>query len=116
MTDEAPIEEILPPPAFGAPSVEKRVWEAFARHFSPEFADSWLYGAKLLPGGKLMPRTQTAWLKLKDLCEHHGKKGEPATGGEKLMADLGLTLAKPLPFQLSGQKSAREIFNLPKPK
>lgn len=113
MADGPGFEEIMEP-QLGQPTVGREIWEAFARHFSPEFADSWLYGARVLPGGKLLCRTQTAWLKLKEVTAHHGKKDAPASPGEKLLAGLGLSLAEPLPFHLSGQKSAAEIFNLPK--
>jgi hypothetical protein len=116
MTDDLEQPEILPEPQLGMPPVGMEIWTAFARTFSPEFADSWLYGAKLLPGGKLMPRTVTAWLKLRDVCGQHGKQ-EPSPG-LRMMRDLGLELAEkpPLPFHLSGKKSAYEIFGLEKRK
>lgn len=41
------------------------LWEKVAAVASPEYADSYLSGAELHEG-RLLPRTQTAWERLKD--------------------------------------------------
>lgn len=51
------------------------------------WADSYLFGATL-HGGKLIPRTQTAWTRLRD-----------DFSAQKLFRDRGISLIKPPPFE-----------------
>lgn len=108
MSEESPTTEpkaVLPAPAFGYPEAGQDLWEAFAKAISPEFADSWLYGDRVFPGGRLMSRTETGYRRLRD------------TGlAVEILTERGLTLERPLPFHLSGQQSAYDRFNLPRTK
>lgn len=88
-------------------TVSRELWDAFAETFSPEFSDSWLYGAKIV-GKSLIPRTQTGYRKLKDCCFVSKSKNQTHSAGGNILIELGLDLAKPLPFHLSGQISAAE--------
>ena len=88
-------------------TISRELWDAFADTFSPEFADSWLYGAKVV-GKSLIPRTQTGYRKLVDCCFISKSKSRGNSAGGNILAEFGLDLAKPLPFHLSGQPSAIE--------
>lgn len=98
----------LAKPAFPL-TVSTELWEAFAETFSPEFADSWLWGARVI-GDKLLPRTRTGYRKLNDVCFQSKRKNGQSSAGGKVMADFKLTLMEPPLFQDSGQKSAMEIL------
>lgn len=92
-------------------SVPMSLWREFAKTFSPAFADSYLYGAKLRDA-TLIPRTLTGYLKLHEATAHQVVRGETvATAGSKLMERLHLRLVRPAPFQESGQMSVREIMS-----
>ncbi len=46
-------------------TVDYDFWQSMALETSPEFADSYLSGAEVFEG-RLLPRTVTAWERLKD--------------------------------------------------
>lgn len=72
-------------PAFPV-SVPMEFWKEIATVCGEPYADSYLYGAAL-HDGKLLPRTQTAWERLK--AEHRVRE---------VLAERGITLLKPPPF------------------
>ncbi len=67
-------------------TVSESLWNAMAKDIRPEFADSYLSGAKQT-ASTLTPHTVTAYRRL---AEH--------TWAKKIIPAHGLTLLKPLPF------------------
>lgn len=93
-------------PAFPM-DVPDAVYEAVANASTPEFADSYLYGATVQPGGKLTMRTLTGYNAMRD-------KGSVMAA----LSRLGLTMEKPTPYPGDGtRRSAAEVGGFaPQPK
>lgn len=68
-------------------TVDRELWDAMAKATSREFADSYLSGAEQTLA-KLLPRTVTAWERLKQ--DRHAML---------VLKRAGLTLVKPPPFR-----------------
>lgn len=81
-------------PAFPV-SVPMEFWKEVASVCGEPYADSYLYGATL-HGGKLLPRTVTAWERLRG--DHNVRA---------LLTERGVTLLKPPPFEGSADVSAQ---------
>lgn len=67
-------------------TVTRTLWDAIAKAVRPEFADSYLSGAKQFPD-RLVPHTVTAYERLKT-----------DKWAMKTIAEEGLRLIEPLPF------------------
>jgi hypothetical protein len=77
-------------------TVDRDFWEKMAVATSVEYADSYLSGAELY-NGRLLPRTVTAWERLKD-----------SWAARKVLSDAGVSLIKPPPY------SKTQLLQLPR--
>ena len=79
--------------------VPSSLWVVVAEATSPEFADSYLFGAEL-NGTMLEPRTLTGYRMMRD-------RGDFMS----LLSKLGLTLKQPAPWSRGcGKRSSDEVF------